>query len=314
LTATLDVAVGQGGKIGSFIWAHGHNDARYAQAGVDGDELSSSQYSSALSRFLMALTARYNGSAFFRVLSSVPAIGANWVTVVPKFSPPYIEQIRAAQLQYLRSDPLVLSHVDGLDVPLWSDQTHPSQLGNIVYARHFFRSLMRGLGTGAYGSGDSGPVLSGTAGRPLGGSQVTLALTQSGETRLVCAGGAAGAATQFQVFKSGSTASADQFAVSAADLSRSNFITLTLTSAPSDAQALDIWYRLPPDSSAALLPSNQIYDDNIAESGIDGLTVGRQLAMVPTPITVPAPIWHRPVLVRPGIPMLVATSSTSFAF
>ena len=314
LTATLDAAVGQGGKIGCFIWAHGHNDARIPQAGVDGDELSSGQYSAALGRVLAALASRYNGSAFFRILSSVPAIGTDWVSLIPKFSPLFIEQIRGAHLQYLRSDPLALAHVDGLDVPLWSDQTHPSQFGNIIYARHFFRAFMRALGIGLYASGDSGPVLMGTAGRALGGSQVTLPVTQSGGTRLVCAGGTVGAATQFQVFKSGSTAVADQFAVSAADLSRSNLVTLTLASTPRDAQALDIWYRLPPDSDAALLPSNQIYDDNVAESGTDGLTVGRQLAMVPTPVTVPAPTWHRPVLVRPGIPMLVATASTSFAF
>ena len=314
LTATLDVAVGRGGKIATFIWAHGHNDARYPQAGVDGDELSSSQYSAALGRVLAALASRYNGSAFTRILSSVPAIGPNWVTVVPKFSPPFIEQVRSAHLQYLRLDSLALGHVDGLDVPLWSDQTHPSQAGNVNYARHFFRSFMRGLGTGSYVSGDTGPVLTGVAGRPLGGNQVTLPVEQSGGTRLVCAGGAAGAATQFQVFKSGSTAAVDQFPVSAADLSRPNLITLTLTSTPQETQALDIWYRLPPDSNAALLAPNQIYDDNIAESGIDGFTVGRQLAMVPTPITVAASTWHRPVLVRPGVPMLVATASTSFTF
>ncbi len=313
LTATLDAAVGQGGKIGTFIWAHGHNDARYPQAGIDGDELTSNQYSAALGRIISALAVRYNGSPFSRILSSVPAIGANWITISPKFSPPYIEQIRAAHLQYLRSDPLVLGHVDGLNVPLWSDQTHPSQVGNVVYARHFFRSFMRGLGTGLYVSGDGGPILTGAAERAPGSSQVTLPVMQSGGTRLLCAGGAPGAATQFQVFNSGSTAAGDQFPILSADLSRPNLIVLTLATTPQDAQALDVWYRLPPDSGLALLPSNQIYDDNFAESGIDGLTIGRQLAMVPTPITVPAPTWHQPVLVRSGVPMLVATASTSFA-
>ena len=313
LTSTLDAGVGQGGKIGTFIWAQGHNDARYPQIGIDGDELTSDRYVHTLGQVLDALAARYSGFTFARILSSIPAIGANWITAVPKFSPFFIEQIRAAHLRYSRSDPLVLGHVDGLDVALWSDQTHPSQTGNVTYARHFYRALMRVPGFGLNSSGDCGPTLAGTAIRPHGGRQIGLRITQNGGTTLTCSGGAAGAATQFQVFKSGSTAIADQYLIASADLSDPNVIVLGLMATPADTQALDVWYRLPPDNDLALLPSNQIYDDNILESGLDGLTIGRQLAMVATPITVPAPSWHELVLVRPGASMFIANASIAYA-
>ncbi len=313
LVATLDAAVGQGGKFGTFIWAHGHNDARYPQAGIDGDEITSGQYQLALGRVLAALAARYNASGFARILSSIPAIGANWISTTPKFSVPFLEQIRAAHLAYMSSDPQVLGHVDGLDLVLWSDQTHPSQAGNVTYARHFYRAFMRGLASGLYSSGDAGPALTGTAGRSLGGNHIFLPIKQGGGTQLVCAGGATGAATQFQVFRSGSTVAADQFPVASVDLSQSGAIVLSLTATPPDTQALDVWYRLPPDGTLALLPSNQIYDDNVSEIGIDGLTTGRELAMLPTPIGVPAPAGHQTILLRPGVPMLTRTAAPAFA-
>lgn len=309
LTATLDSV---GGKFGTFIWCQGHNDARLPQPGTDGDQLTSAQYLAALTGLVTALAGRYPGFAFKRMLSSIPAIGANWITTTPRYVPYYLEQVRQAHLQFVQNDPLALGHVDGLDVALWSDQTHPSQQGSVTFARHAYRAFMRGLGSPAYASGDQGPALASTAARAIGSTQIVLRVQHVGGNSLRCLGGASGAATQFQVFKSGSTLASDQLAITSASLSSANRIILTLASAPPDGQALDVWYRLPPDNGASLLPANQIYDNNISESTLDGLTTGRQLALSAVPIAVPAPLWHRPMLVRPGLPILLSPRTLGF--
>jgi hypothetical protein len=301
LKTTLDNAVGEGGKIGTFIWMHGHNDARIPQAGVDGDELTADKYLAALSTLMQTLSARYNGRTFRRITSSVPAIGANWIVTSPKFVPYYVEQVRLAHLRWGAGDSLTVGHVDGLDLSLWSDQTHPSQAGNVCFARHFYRAFMATLDAAAYGAGDSGPYLNGAAARLAGDNRIYLNVVQLGGTAMTCAGGTNGAATQFQVFKSGSTAASSQFAVQGADLSNSGMIVLTLASTPPDSQALDVWYRLPPDSAAALLSVNQIYDNNLSGYPVDNLTVGRQLSMRPTSVSVPSPQRSRPLLVAPGV-------------
>lgn len=309
LTSTLDNALGAGGKFGTFVWCHGHNDARLAASGIDGDLLTTAQYLAALTGLMTALAARYSGFAFKKILSSVPAIGANWITVTPKYDAAHIEFVRAAHLQYLGIDAKAVGHVDGLDIPLWLDQTHPSQAGNVVFARHFYRAFMNGLGASAYG--DKGPSFAGTAARAPGSNQIVLPVNQAGGNALSCTGGASGAATQFTVYPAGTVAI--PIAVSAADLSKPGRITLTLASTPPDTLALDVWYRLPPDGAGALLAANQIYDNNAAESAVDGLATGRQLALVPYAITAPAPNWHRPILIAPGVPMMAAPGALAFA-
>jgi hypothetical protein len=311
LTSTLDAAVGVGGKLGTFVWCQGHNDARIPQSGVDGSLTKTADYFTALGPIFSGLASRYSGFAFARILSSVPAIGANWISTNPRFLPAYIEQVREAQLLWVQADPLAVDHVDGLDVPLWSDQTHPSQGGNIVLARHVYRAFMRGLGV--YAFGDRGPLLTGLASRAPGSNQIVLFVAHRGGSSLLCAGGSTGAATQFQVFGAGSTLPADQIPVVSADLAHPGVIVLSLAAAPPDAAALDVWYRLPPDSNEALNAANQIYDNNSSELALDGLTVGRQLALSATPISVSAPAWHRPILVGPQTPMLTAFGLTGFA-
>lgn len=311
LTATLDRAVGQGRSLGTLIWMHGHNDARIAQAGVDGDELTSDQYTAALGAVISSLAARYGRIKTYRLLSSIPAIGQNWVSANPKFSAAFIQQIRSAHLSYAKTDPLVLGHVDGLDVPLWSDETHPSQIGNIVLARHFYRAFMRGQTGSSYTAGDGGPSLDGYGSRAPGASRVFLRLSSRRNIALACSGGPSAAASQFQVFRAGSTAFQDAFQVSAVDLLPSGVLMISLTPTPSDSQALDVWYRLPPDSIEALLPGGQLYDDNTDELSSDGLVLGRQLAMRPIPVRIPAPTLCGPILVGPGVPLL--TSSAAIA-
>ncbi len=311
LITTLDNAVDTGGKIGTFVWVHGHNDARIPQAGVDGDELSTDKYLSALSTMMSALASRYSGYPFRRILSSIPAIGANWVNTSPKFVPSYIQEIRAAHLRFVASDSLAIGHIDGLDITLWSDDTHPSQAGNISFARHFYRAFMAGINPEAYVSGDTGPRLTGAASRYIGDNRIYLNVAHSGGTELVCSGGNSGATSQFQVFKSASTASADKIPLASVDLSIPNTIALVLASTPPDNQPLDVWYRLPPDNNAALLPVNQIYDDNTTGRAADNLTMGRQLSMRPVPISVPAPTGSKPLLLAPNLLLSVAPSTSA---
>ncbi len=278
-TALLAILNAAGGKFSSFIWCQGHQDAKAGASGA--------VYLAALQQVLGSLASAYAGP-FRRILCSIPAIGA---AAAAKFDVGAVATIRAAHLQYVGADPLA-SYVAGLDVAWFSDGIHPSQRGNIAFADHFYRAFMAGIGGNA--AGDSGPRLAGATRAP-GSARVVLSVAPA--VSLTASGGSA--ATQFQVFPAGQTSGA--LPIASVDLSQPGSVAITLAATPLDSQALDVWYRLPWDSSAAVAAG--IYD---GDTDADGLATGRQLSLTASPLTAPPAIWHRPVLIGPGLPMLIA--------
>jgi hypothetical protein len=287
--ALISVLAAAGWKFGTLIWCQGHQDAK--AAGAD-----PAAYSAMLQSIIQSL-ADSNPSPFNRLLCSVPSIGT---AANARFDAGSIEAIRRAHLNYVATDPAA-RYVAGLDVTLAADGVHPNQAGNVIFARHFYRAFAEALG-GANIESDTGPQITAAARAP-GSSQVTLTVRPTAQ--LTSAGGSP--ETQFQVFPAGQTGSA--IPINSVDLTRPGQIVLNLSSAIlSDNEALDVWYRLPWDTSAAI--SAGIYD---SVTNNDGLTTGRQLALAATPFTVPPPSWHRPVLVGPGVPMLLSGGVTVFS-
>ena len=298
LTGVLD----QSPVFGTFLWCQGHNDARTPATGANGALTPAATYVSALQSLLSALAARYPGMPFARVLTSIPAMGS---AADVKYPANWAEVIRGAHQTVIAADPLA-REVDGLDVAVnAADGVHPTQAGNVTFARHVYRACMQSIAPARFAKGDKGPTFQGTARRAPGSAAIVLPVTQAGGTALTCPGGSP--ATQFQVFASGSMTGA--LTISSADLSNPAQITLTLSSVPSDTQALDIWYRLPYDSSAAV--ENGIYDNNAADG--DGLTVGRQLMLTgaTAAITAPSPASVAPAitLATPTGPFVVGTGT-----
>jgi hypothetical protein len=286
-TALRAILTAAGGKFAAFIWCQGHQDAK---AGANG-----AAYLSALQQVIGSLASAYS-APFRRILCSIPSIGTLAAT---KYDASAVAIIRAAHLQYVGLDPLA-SYVAGLDVALVSaDGIHPSQRGNIGFADHFYRAFMAVAGGNA--AGDAGPRLVGATRAPGSGRIV---VSVSPTVSLTASGGSA--ATQFQVFPSGQTSGA--LPIAGVDLSQPGSIAITLAAVPPDTQALDVWYRLPWDSSAAIAAG--IYDAN---TDADGLSTGRQLMLAASPLTVSPAVWHRPVMVGPGLPMLAAPGAVGFA-
>ncbi|MBN9563842.1 MAG: hypothetical protein J0H14_24430 [Alphaproteobacteria bacterium] len=285
-TALRAILTAAGGKFAAFIWCQGHQDAK---AGANG-----AVYLTALQQVIGSLAAAYSGP-FRRILCSIPSIGA---AAAAKFDASAVAIIRAAHLQYVGLDPLA-SYVAGLDVTVSADGIHPSQRGNIGFADHFYRAFMATVGGNA--AGDGGPRLIGATRAP-GSARIVVSVFPA--VSLSASGGSA--ATQFQVFPAGQTSGA--LPVAGVDLSQPGSVAITLSAAPSDNQALDVWYRLPWDSSAAIAAG--IYD---FDTDADGLSTGRQLSLAASPLTVSPAVWHRPALVGPGLPMLAAPGAVGFA-
>lgn len=287
-----------GGKFGAFIWCQGHNDAD-ARSGSQYHLTPAATYLGYLRTLLDGIATAFPGAPFRTLLCSVPAIGP---LASAKFLASGIEAIRGAQLAYVASA-VNAACVGGLDAALAPDDIHPSQAGNVTLARHFYRAFLPALTPAS--AGDRGPVLNETPVRASGSAAIVLPVQHRGGSSLVAAGDPAG---QFQVFPSNQTTGALQIA--GVDLSQPSRVVLVLASAPANDQALDVWYRLPFDAPASV--AGGIYDDNVSEN--DGLAIGRQLAMLPVCLTVPAPAqaWHRPALVRPGVPMLIGYGQTAF--
>jgi hypothetical protein len=277
LIANLTAA---GSKFGAIIWDQGHYESK--------DGTTSSIYLAALQSLFSAITAQFPASgAYKKLVATIPGIGSYGS------GPSFIEMVRATAKQYVASDANAV-YVDGMDATLWTDLVHPSQAGNIIYARHFYRAFMAAIGV--RGHGDSGPVITGAT-RAYNSQNIDLSVSQpNGGTALVQVGAAL---DQFQVFPAGQTTGA--VAVSSIDTTVSTRIRLVLTAAPTEPQAFDVWYRLPPDT--ATIVSHGIYD-NVTDS--DGLAQGRQLTLVAAAISVAAPSYTLTIAFTP--PTLVSTS------
>lgn len=291
LNASLkNVLTAAGGKFGTFIWCQGHNDARLGGVGF-GQETPLATYTSQLSAFIADIATSFGTKTFKRLISSIPSITTD---ASAKYGAGWVNKIRAAQQSYVSGDPLA-TEVDGLDVAIGGSTAagvHPSQAGNVTFARHFYRAFSGGLGISP--AGDRGPVFTGNATRAANNAAIVLPVTQAGGTAFV---GVGTLTTQFVVcvspssFNDAGAPSSLAFPISSVDISNPAQIIINLVSVPSGTTALDVWYRPPFDAINGTISSG-IYDNNTAESGTDGLTVGRQLMMTnaAVAITAPAPI------------------------
>jgi hypothetical protein len=249
LTTVLTAA---GGKFGLFFWVQGHYETRNANTAP--------AYLTQLQTLFSAIIAAYpNG--FKRVVATIPGVGAYGS------GPTAIEMVRNTAKGFVSGD-ATAAYVDGLDTTLFTDLVHPSQAGTLIWADHFYRAGAGKLGLLTHG--DQGPVVTG-ASRAYNSKWIYLAVNQTnGGTAWQTAGVPA---NQFQVFPAGATTGAIALdATTPLDLSDPSKIGLQLAAAPTEPQALDVWYRRPPDTATVI--SGAIYDN--ATDG-DGITRGRQL-------------------------------------
>jgi|GEM_PF-2178739 len=265
------VSTAAGNKITALLWIQGHDDS--TAAGF----VSQASYQAALSALMADFAATFTGRPFVRAIMAIPSIGSGGNNTTYTL-PANIQAIRAAQLAYAAANASNTVHVTALDLAL-ADSVHPSQAsGCVTMARHFYRAVASLLGLLTKPA--LGPLITSAQQRATGGSAtIVLNVTQqSGVTAWQSAGTPA---AQFRVFNAGGTSA--EYGVTACDLSNPARITLTIAGPPGDAQALDIHYRYPLDSAAAL--GGGVYDNSLDG---DGLTLGRPLQMLMGPVTAAA--------------------------
>jgi len=286
-TKLVNVLTLAGGNFGTFIWDQGHYETKNGNTATN--------YYSQLQLLENNVDAAFPHANYQSIIATIPGIG-NYGN-----GPAAIEMVRNTAKQYAGATPLT-AYVDGYDATLWTDLVHPSQAGNIGYARHFYRAIAQQWGLLTHG--DKGPVITGGT-RAFGSKSIVLAVAQTnGGTAWVSVGTPA---DQFQVFPAGSTSGALALdATTPITLTNPAQITLLLANAPAEPQALDVWYRYPPDT--ATLVSHGIYD-NVTDS--DGLTQGRQLWDTGAAINIPAPTITITITttladVAPSTPMAVS--------
>lgn len=250
-----------GGVFRTLLWVQGHDDAR---AGT-----TAAAYQAALSAIVADLASTYAKRAFKRVILSIPSLTSTYGTTAAA-----VAAVRAGSKAYAAGD-INAAYVDALDVAL-NDGVHPTQAGYVTLADHVYRAAA-GL-WGFRAQGDAGPGITGGT-RAAGSATITLAVAQAGGTALSLVGTPA---SQFVVFASGSTS--QPLAVSSVAAPNATSIALTLSAAPADTQALDVWVRYPFDTAASV--ASGIYD-NLVDG--DGITQGRQLVAPAGAITVAAP-------------------------
>ena len=257
LKANLTAA---GGVFRTLLWVQGHEDAK---AGT-----TAGAYQAALGSIMADLAGTFPGLAFKRVVMSIPSLTSTYSTTAAA-----VQAIRAGAKAYAAGD-AGAAYVDALDVAL-NDGVHPSQAGYVTLADHVYRAATRLAGFRATKLPPS--ITGGT--RAAGSAVVSLTVAQGAGTALVQVGTPV---NQFAVFAAGSTSS--PLIVSSLAIPDATHINLTLSAAPADAQALDVWVRYPFDTAAAV--ASGIYDN--AVDG-DGITRGRQLVAPAGAVTVAAP-------------------------
>lgn len=274
-----------GAKFGAFLWDQGHYESK--------DGTTSGIYLAALQSLFSAITTAFPASgAYKKIIATIPGVG-NYGS-----GPGVIEMVRTTALQYVQGDANA-TYVDGMDATLAGDLVHPSQAGNIIYARHMYRAFMAAVGLRT--TGDRGPIITG-ASRSYGSLFIDLGVSQvNGGTSLVSVGASG---NQFQIFQSGSVVTPLALdATTPFDLSIPTRVRLKLAALPVEPFAHDVWYRLPPDTAAIVAAG--IYD-NVVDA--DGLAQGRQLALVTTAIVSAAPSYT--ITVATPAPTAPATSFT----
>ena len=260
-TALKANLVAAGGRFRTLLWVQGRDDAR---AGT-----TAGTYQAALGAIIADLAGAFPGRAFKRVIMSIPSLTSTYSTTAAA-----VVAVRAGAKAYAAGD-AAAAYVDALDVAL-NDGVHPTQAGYVTFADHVYRAAA-GL-AGFRANADAGPSITGGM-RTAGSAVVSLTVAQAGGTGLVAVGTIT---SQFVVFNSGTTSS--PLTVSSVALPDATHLALTLSAAPADTQALDIWVRYPFDTATAV--TSGIYDNAVDGEGI---TRGRQLVMPAGAVTVAAP-------------------------
>lgn len=267
LKSILDVSAP--GGFGTLMWYQGHADAK--------EGTTQTQYVLELTNFVNNLQARYSGVSFVKLIGTIPGIG-NYAGSTPAS----IETIRAGGKQYSYSA-VSAEYIDALDTQLEGDLVHPTQIGDVSEARHWFRGAMHLWGLRS--DSDAGPFFTTAV---LTGATVKLTMVQQpGGSALVPQPTLAQSANQFQVFNTGTTSG--PLTISSITIPSSTEIDLNLSGTP--AGAVDTWCRLPPDTSTII--ATGIYD-NVTDG--DGLTQGRQILCPTGPIPPPLPTISNLVL------------------
>lgn len=134
-----------GGKFGTFLWDQGHYETKNGNT--------ASNYLAQLQLLFASLNTAFP-VAFRTVIGTIPSIG-NYGG-----GPTAIAMVRDTAKQYAAGAPST-AYVDGRDSALMPDLVHPSQAGNITYARHWYRATANLLG--AQIPGDHGPTMVGAS-------------------------------------------------------------------------------------------------------------------------------------------------------
>lgn len=263
----IDVIDRAGGRFGTAISWIGHQNSR------DGTTYQSMRDQYGV--FFAALDAAYPNTTRKRILSTIPGIGNYSGSTADS-----VNAIRRAAIDFAASTPASARYVDALDGQLGSDLVHPTQLGNITNARSVFRALGNLFGLVPHDS--RGPLITG-ASRDFGSRWIYLAASQvNGGTAWV---GAGTPANQFLIYPAGtSTTPLALDATTPIDLSNPARIGLQLAAAPTEPAGFDVWYRRRPDTAFTI--GSAIYD-NVTDG--DGITNGRQLAIITEPLRLERP-------------------------
>lgn len=234
------------GGFEAFYWHQGGNDA--------GAGTAKATYKSALD------------DLFADIASHNPVWGGNFTKVVTAMATrlsggagtaAQVQTIRQAAKEWAAANGGI--YLEPHDIVL-EDNVHQGQPGSITLANHAHRALA---------SNDIGPTM-GIPSRAAGSAIIAVPVTlPSGASTLVLTGSAE---TRFSVFPSGQTTGA----LTVSSISWDNTLrqlSLTLSAAPADSQALDVYAFRHPDPSGSGAFAHMIRDDRTS----DGISVGRSL-------------------------------------
>lgn len=236
--------------VGGFEAFHWHQGGDDAGAGT-----TKAAYKSALDA-MFADIAQHNaiwGANFTKLLTAMATRLSGGAGTIAQ-----VTAIRQAHKEWAAANSGV--YLEPHDITL-ADSVHQNQAGAITLAQHAHRALA---------NGDTGPTL-GTPSRVSGSAVITIPVTlPTGATTLALTGNAY---TRFSVFPSGTLA--NPLTVTAASYDNTTkLLSLTLSAAPADSQALDVYAFLHPDPSGSAAYADMIRDDR---TDGDGIAVGRSL-------------------------------------
>lgn len=279
-----------GKGFGTLMLTHGHDDAK---AGT-----SAATYASQLTTLVNALATAFPGVSFKTLVASIPSVvDITYITDLLS-----INAIRQGALNYVAANTATALFIPTFDCTLHTDNWRLTQAGQRTQARHFARGFANAIGAAT--NADLGPSIV-SADRAASSAAVVLTMAQSSGTAFQT--GVGTLTSLFKVYEAGTTLS--PLTISSAVLTNATTITLTLSAAPADDMALDIYYRRPYDTATSA--ASAIYDNNTADAiG----TTGRLLALTTTAAVVcdaPGSVAFAPSAL--GTVLVYATDTNSTA-